>query len=237
MHLRAIGSWSATARALTLENVGDDKFPNLQTREVFQRDNPPTHDQGTDAPGRSFQSVGDARSTVEQTDWHEKAERDFLFAQALNHSPNAGGAVAVPPFSTLTVSPSSSDQDRFKTIMDGLRMFSDNPVLGRGLGAYVAEQNKTPYTVIHSTPVWLMAEMGLIGLLAFLAPAFRIFQIEARQVQSNAVSSVIVFMLLAFAMMSAVHEMLYQRPLWLLLGAALSLTSFTEAKEKGSGNR
>ena len=75
------GDWVVVCdgkKALILENVGDAKFPNLQTREVFQQDNPPTHDQGSDAPGRSFQSVGHARSAVEQTDWHEKAERDFL---------------------------------------------------------------------------------------------------------------------------------------------------------------
>jgi protein required for attachment to host cells len=75
------GDWVVVCdgkKALILENVGDGKFPNLQTREVFEQVNPPTHEQGSDAPGRSIQSVGSARSAMEQTDWHDKAEKDFL---------------------------------------------------------------------------------------------------------------------------------------------------------------
>jgi protein required for attachment to host cells len=65
-------------KALVLENKGDEKFPNLQTREVYEQKSPPTHQQGTDAPGRSINSVGNRRSAMEQTDWHEEAERNFL---------------------------------------------------------------------------------------------------------------------------------------------------------------
>ena len=75
------GDWVVVcdgAKALILENVGDEKFPNLHTREVFEQSNPATREQGSDAPGRSIGSVGSARSAMEQTDWHEKAEKDFL---------------------------------------------------------------------------------------------------------------------------------------------------------------
>ncbi len=75
------GDWVVVCdgtKALILENNGDEKFPNLQTKDVFAHDNPKTHEQGTDAPGRSIQSVGSARSAMEQTDWHEQAERAFL---------------------------------------------------------------------------------------------------------------------------------------------------------------
>ena len=33
---------------------------------------------GTDKPGRSFSSVGNGRSAMEQTDWHDQAEQRFL---------------------------------------------------------------------------------------------------------------------------------------------------------------
>lgn len=59
-------------KALFLRNEGDEKFPNLVTERVFVDNNPPTHEQGTDAPGRAFSgahAVG--RSAVETTDWHE----------------------------------------------------------------------------------------------------------------------------------------------------------------------
>ena len=75
------GDWVVVCdgnKALILENVGDEKFPNLKTREVHQQDNPSTSKQGSDAPGRSISSVGSARSAMEQTDWHEQAEREFL---------------------------------------------------------------------------------------------------------------------------------------------------------------
>ena len=39
---------------------------------------PSTSAQGSDAPGRVHASVGTARSSVEQTDWHDEAERAFL---------------------------------------------------------------------------------------------------------------------------------------------------------------
>jgi protein required for attachment to host cells len=75
------GDWVVVcdgAKALLLENVGDAQFPNLQTREVYAQEEPKTHEQGTDAPGRSFSSVDATRSAMEQTDWHDQAERRFL---------------------------------------------------------------------------------------------------------------------------------------------------------------
>ena len=66
------------AKALVLENVGDAKFPNLKTRDVYEQKVPATHEMGSDAPGRSHQSNGHARSAVEQTDWHDQQETTFL---------------------------------------------------------------------------------------------------------------------------------------------------------------
>src|SRR5262245_51618807 len=75
------GDWIVVcdgAKALILENAGDGMHPNLKTREVHEQEDPKTHEQGTDAPGRSVNSVGSNRSAMEQTDWHEQAERRFL---------------------------------------------------------------------------------------------------------------------------------------------------------------
>lgn len=65
------------SKALFLRNAGDEKFPNLKTEQVFVDHNPPTHDQGTDRPGRSYASVGPRRSAVEPTDWHELEKHHF----------------------------------------------------------------------------------------------------------------------------------------------------------------
>ena len=79
-------------KALILENVGDEKFLNLKTREVQEHADPKTSDLGTDAPGRSFSSVGSGRSAVEQTDWHKQEEDRFLqkLVGQLDHAVNAG---------------------------------------------------------------------------------------------------------------------------------------------------
>jgi protein required for attachment to host cells len=77
----AEGDWVVVcdgAKALVLENVGDEKFLDLKTREVFEHSDPKTHEIGTDAPGRSFSSVGHGRSAMEQADWHEQEEQRFL---------------------------------------------------------------------------------------------------------------------------------------------------------------
>jgi protein required for attachment to host cells len=77
----AQGDWVVVcdgAKALVLENVGDEKFPNLKTKEVHEHPAPKTHELGTDAPGRSFSSVGTGRSALDQTDWHDQEEQRFL---------------------------------------------------------------------------------------------------------------------------------------------------------------
>ena len=81
------GEWVVVcdgAKALVLENTGDTKFPNLKTVEHFEQKDLATHEIGSDAPGRTYSSVGHGRSSVEQTDWHDQAERDFLL-QLVKH--------------------------------------------------------------------------------------------------------------------------------------------------------
>lgn len=64
-------------KALFLRNDGDAKFPYLKTEQVFIQDNPTTHDQGVDKPGRGFSGIDQRRSAMEQTDWHELEEHRF----------------------------------------------------------------------------------------------------------------------------------------------------------------
>jgi len=62
-------------KALFLRNAGDEKFPN----SVFAEENPPTHEQGTDRPGRGFAHAGaHRRGSMEQTDWHHLEEHRFV---------------------------------------------------------------------------------------------------------------------------------------------------------------
>jgi protein required for attachment to host cells len=75
------GTWVVVcdgAKALVLENAGSRKTPNLKTREVYEHDDPKTHEIGTDRPGRTTSSFGSGRSAMEQADWHDQAEQRFL---------------------------------------------------------------------------------------------------------------------------------------------------------------
>jgi protein required for attachment to host cells len=84
-------------KALVLENVGDAKFLTLKTREVYEHADTKTSAQGTDAPGRSINSVDGRRSAMEQTDWHDQEEQRFLqkLASHLDAEVKAGNAKAL----------------------------------------------------------------------------------------------------------------------------------------------
>lgn len=75
------GAWVVVcdgAKALILENIGDKQHPELRMRDVFEQKNPSTADQGADRPGRSHPPFSLRSSSVNQTDWHDQAEEEFL---------------------------------------------------------------------------------------------------------------------------------------------------------------
>lgn len=84
------GTWVAVcdgSKALFLENTGGRVYPKLETRAVMNHESPPTHEQGTDAPGRAFSTADGRRGAVEETDFHLQAEEQFLrnVAEKLDH--------------------------------------------------------------------------------------------------------------------------------------------------------
>jgi protein required for attachment to host cells len=75
------GAWVVVCdgvKALVLANEGNRKTPRLITREVYQQEDRKTREIGTDKPGRSFNSVDEQRSAMEQTDFHRQEEERFL---------------------------------------------------------------------------------------------------------------------------------------------------------------
>jgi protein required for attachment to host cells len=75
------GDWVVVcdgAKALVFENRGALNAPKLKLREASEQPNPPTHELGTDSPGRTMNSADGRPSAVGQTDWHDEAERGFL---------------------------------------------------------------------------------------------------------------------------------------------------------------
>ncbi len=64
-------------KMLFFRNDGDAQNPNLVVERKRVQDNPDNIDQRTDAPGRSFSSVGAGRSAYEETDFHQLEEDRF----------------------------------------------------------------------------------------------------------------------------------------------------------------
>jgi protein required for attachment to host cells len=65
-------------KGLFLRNEGDENFPNLKTENVFEDENPLTHEQGSEEPGRvSKATVSSQCSAVEAVDWHQIEEHHF----------------------------------------------------------------------------------------------------------------------------------------------------------------
>jgi hypothetical protein len=135
--------------------------------------------------------------------------------------PNASHE-ALPEF----VPSGASTQERLLTLVGGWYMFLDHPIVGAGLGAFrnllIPSTEGIPL-LIHSTALWLMAELGIIGLAIFVTPALFVLISELRRTERDEVSNLLILCLLAFAVMSGPADMLYQRTFWILIGAGLAL--------------
>lgn len=80
------GAWVLVGdgrRALFFYNHGDADLLDLRVIETRVENNPPSCEQGTDAPGRAFARAGaHARSAMGEVDWHELEEERFARAMA-----------------------------------------------------------------------------------------------------------------------------------------------------------
>jgi len=132
------------------------------------------------------------------------------------------GSDAFPQF----VPTAASTHERLMTIVGGLNLFLDHPVFGAGLGAFRNEMNIGSGGVpllIHSTSVWLLAELGLVGFAAFVLPAAYTFCKEWGYARREQASALIALSFVTFAVMSGPADMVYQRTFWLMVGAGLAL--------------
>lgn len=64
-------------KALFLRNEGDEVFPDLAVVRSVHHDNPPTHEQGTERPGRLGDTLPEQKSAVQETDWHRLEKHRF----------------------------------------------------------------------------------------------------------------------------------------------------------------
>jgi protein required for attachment to host cells len=89
-------------KALFLRNLGAQVHIKLEVERLLKHDAPATRDLGTDRPGRAT-GPGEARSAMEQTDWHQLEEDRFVatiaeaLARAAAADPDLQIAIVLPP--------------------------------------------------------------------------------------------------------------------------------------------
>ncbi|HVX82384.1 MAG TPA: host attachment protein [Devosiaceae bacterium] len=96
------------SKALVFRNAGDALALNLQVVEAAFEPHPPTRDLGAERPGRVREAMGTFRSAVEEPDYHDLAETDFLRGvahklEALVHARDITDLVIVAPPRALGV--------------------------------------------------------------------------------------------------------------------------------------
>ena len=99
----------------------------------------------------------------------------------------------------------SALEKRIASLQGALKIFSDHPIFGGGLGLFVAERlrqfGKT--LVIHSTPLWLLAETGVVGLFVVATLFARVLISEFRRVvRGDSIALLIVLILMVLGIIS-----------------------------------
>lgn len=110
-----------------------------------------------------------------------------------------------------------SIESRWVLIDQGLEVFARSPILGMGLGRFPEEFGQ----IIHNTPLWIAAELGLVGiavftgfLVWFLARGVRLYRYGGTGLRGIAIG--LLLGNLAMLAFSLSVEALYQRHWWFL---------------------
>jgi protein required for attachment to host cells len=130
-------TWIAVAdggKALVLINDGTDLAPLLRVVTKSELDNPSTHGQGTDKPGRRDGPGTGQRSAMETTDWHRFEESRFIdeFAGRLNRAAARRQferlVLAAPPKVLGHLRPALSVQTAARVIAEVASDLTNHPV-------------------------------------------------------------------------------------------------------------
>lgn len=142
-------------------------------------------------------------------------------------------ALMVPYTGTLHLqsnfSTESSDAVRWMANSIAWREWLQKPVFGMGLGVFI---QRSPSIfgfpmVIHSTPIWILAEFGLMGIFLFGWGFYRLFYYAIARRYRMPRDRALFLVLIVFVLFGVMHEIFFQRIFWLAIGLLLSLTKCT----------
>jgi O-antigen ligase len=161
--------------------------------------------------------------------------RSHLHMAALGFSPNA-----LPQPSPLINGSGARDLDsRITGYRLALDLWLAHPVLGSGLGSYIAAyQSKYGHPeVIHNTGLWILTEMGLVGFVVFGAFLWRLIRLLTAPASGEARTwrNATLLSLWALLGMSLTNEVMYQRIIWLILGLGAAWLRQYECSPADSG--
>lgn len=117
---------------------------------------------------------------------------------------------------------------RLNDVKVALGLWFERPFLGIGIGGFLDHQiDVGGRSTIHSTPLWLLVETGLVGFIAFscfFIYLVRCFFDALRISSSNSRSSHVIGLavLTCFAASSVGMESMYQRHIWFFVGWAFA---------------
>jgi O-antigen ligase len=135
--------------------------------------------------------------------------------------------IVVEPI-TLALRPGAAESDalRRESVLLGVQAWLQHPLFGGGLGTFLHNRETAGLqaVVIHSVPVWFLAEMGLVGLAAygFFAVSILFCGLVAMRRKDPRATGLIIAVTV-FVLMGLVHDLFFQRSFWFASGLMLLL--------------
>ncbi len=126
-----------------------------------------------------------------------------------------------------------TDQLRLTVAEDALELWAEHKFLGAGIGSFLLyQENKHGQILdqIDNSALWVLTELGIFGALVFgsfymmaLIALWRTYKTrQDPQDMYGALAQAMMVIMVLFALFSLVHQILYARYLWFLLGVALA---------------
>ena len=121
----------------------------------------------------------------------------------------------------------SSDIERLDIALRALKMWWESPFFGVGLGTFIAKGSELPggAMVIHSTPLWLLTEFGLLGFLVLGWGCRNLMAFTFKKNLSSASTNrfALALLLVVFGLFGLFHDIFYQRIFWFALGVLIAI--------------
>jgi O-antigen ligase len=126
--------------------------------------------------------------------------------------------VIIEPFNSVwRPNAVGSDAQRWQSTVLGFQAWLEHPFFGNGLGAFLLDREASglPALVIHSVPVWFLAEMGVVGLAGYVFFVGSLLNCGISALPRREASGQGLLVILAcFVLMGFVHDIFFQRTFW-----------------------